>query len=86
MKKYFMVVTLIFLLEGCHNYPKDSEDTLKKITNDTLRVGYSENPPWVTEASTELYGIEVTLIKEFAAQHHTEVKCISGQLGKISCR
>ena len=76
IKKYWLLLFFTFLLVGCKYYPKDPEDTLEKIKNATLIVGYSENLPWVIETADGVSGIEAELVKEFAALHQAEVKWI----------
>jgi polar amino acid transport system substrate-binding protein len=75
-KSRWVWIICALLLAGCQYYPKDPEDTLEKIKNATLMVGYSENPPWVIETSEEVSGIEADLVKEFAASHQAEIKWI----------
>jgi hypothetical protein len=43
---------------GCTEYPKDPNNTLDKITNGTMVVGFSENAPWVIKTTGEPEGIE----------------------------
>ncbi|MFA1772541.1 transporter substrate-binding domain-containing protein [Rufibacter glacialis] len=62
----FPLLLLWLVGAGCSNYPKDPEKTLEKVSNGTLHVGYSENPPWVVKGAAAPTGIEADLIKAFA--------------------
>lgn len=68
---------LVFLfLSGCGNFPKDPENTLKKVQNGVLMVGYSENPPWVVETDSIPTGIEPELIKDFAKSLNADIEWV----------
>lgn len=62
----FLFISTLILLSSCHNFPRDPKDTLEKVKNDTLVVGYSENPPWVIKTENEPIGEEAELVKSFA--------------------
>lgn len=66
MKTIVYALAFCLFIQGCDNFPKDPEHTLEKVTNGTLIVGYSENPPWVVKTSQAPTGIEAELVKEFA--------------------
>jgi ABC-type amino acid transport substrate-binding protein len=67
-RSYFLLSFFFFslVLTGCQNFPKDPEKTLEQVTHGTLRVGYSENPPWVVKGPTGPTGIEPDLVNAFA--------------------
>lgn len=57
---------LALLLAAC-GIPRDPEDTSTRIaTTHELRVGVTDNPPWVTATSAEPGGIEAQLVRDFA--------------------
>lgn len=58
---------------ACKNYPKDPNNTLNKVTNGTLVVGYSENMPWVIKTEDEPQGTEAEIIRSFASTLHAKV-------------
>lgn len=64
----------MLLVSGCQDFPKDPQKTLEKVTNHTLEVGYSENPPWVVKGETEPTGIEPQLVKAFARTLNAQVR------------
>ncbi len=51
---------------GCDSFPKDPRHTLERVRHGTLRVGYSENRPWVTKSGNAPGGTEAELVKQFA--------------------
>ena len=61
------------LVMGCESYPRDPDNTLEKIRNGKLVVGYTENPPWVVKTAGEPTGIEAELVKDFARSLHAQV-------------
>ncbi|WP_114779588.1 transporter substrate-binding domain-containing protein [Botryobacter ruber] len=76
MKKNRYLVLLFLLVwccSSCGNFPKDPENTLENVTNGTLLVGYSENPPWVVASDSVPTGIEPELIKAFATTINAKV-------------
>jgi membrane-bound lytic murein transglycosylase MltF len=81
MKKY--PVFLFVLLLSCGNFPDDPDKTLEKITNGTLKVGYSENTPWVFKNNHEAGGIEALLIKDFAFNYNANIEWINGSEEKL---
>ncbi|WP_224104661.1 transporter substrate-binding domain-containing protein [Vreelandella aquamarina] len=52
-------------LSGCR-YPQDIEGSMERIDNGVMRVGVSENPPWVIEAADGPAGLEVELVQALA--------------------
>ena len=69
-----LLFSLLWCCSSCSNFPKDPENTLENVKNGTLLVGYSENPPWVTEADSVPTGIEPELVKEFAQSLNAKVE------------
>lgn len=68
-----MWLTLFALLVACGvaacGVPRDMRGTLERIEREkSLRVGLVENAPWVVRANIEPSGIEIELIKRFAAE------------------
>ncbi|WP_282944002.1 transporter substrate-binding domain-containing protein [Cellulomonas endometrii] len=68
------------LLTGCAGgFPADPDGTLDRVTGGVLRVGVSENPPWtVADSDTDPSGLEVDLVREFAATRDAEVQWVPG--------
>lgn len=75
--KYFVLMTL-FLVFACSNFPSDPMATTKKATNSIIKVGYTENPPWVIRSANAPKGIEVSLVEDFADGINAKVQWING--------
>ena len=72
------VATLV--LTGCGTQvPADPEGTLDRVEGGVLRVGVTENAPWVElDANDEPSGTEPALITEFAGQLSADVEWTAG--------
>ncbi|KAA3436836.1 transporter substrate-binding domain-containing protein [Rufibacter hautae] len=73
---YFIFYLSCFLLlaTSCQDFPKDPEKTLEQVSNGTLKVGYSENPPWVVKGPEGPTGIEAELVRGFAKTLNAKVE------------
>ena len=76
MSRLLSALMATLLLAGCQ-YPRDPEGTLDRVRGGTLRVGVTEAEPWV-KLSGDPAGVEVELIKEFAATLEAEVEWVEG--------
>jgi polar amino acid transport system substrate-binding protein len=72
-----LLAALALIAGGCQ-FPRDVGDTLKEVRGGTLRVGVTEHEPWVSLTSSEPSGVEVGLVREFAAQLDAEVDYTQG--------
>jgi polar amino acid transport system substrate-binding protein len=72
---YFLAAVSLF---SCDRYPQGPNKTLKKIRGAEIYVGLIHNPPFVSYAEGDTSGIEVGLIKEFAAQYQSKALWITG--------
>jgi ABC-type amino acid transport substrate-binding protein len=69
---------LSLLLAAC-GLPRDPEGTSRRIASThELRVGVTENDPWVSTGGAEPAGIEPDLVRQFAARHGARVLWTSG--------
>ncbi|NKX56545.1 transporter substrate-binding domain-containing protein [Arthrobacter mobilis] len=68
------------VLAGCGvSIPADPEGTLERVTDGTLRVGVSPNPPWTEiRPGADPGGTESELVRQFAAAHNAEVQWDTG--------
>ena len=67
--RYLVLAFAITLLTGCADLPKDPEHTLERVNAEhRIRIGLSENPPWVIRTAGEPRGAEVQLMREFARE------------------
>src|SRR5689334_5685077 len=64
----FSCIALFSLfLDACGKLPRDPENTTERVEQQhAIRVGLTEDPPWVLRTSGEPAGVEVTLIRDFA--------------------
>ena len=73
---YLIFFLIPFCLNSCSNFPKDPENTSEKA-KETLRVGIIEHPPFTYAADQQYSGIEVELVKNFAAQSGYDIQWIN---------
>lgn len=71
------LVALAAIAAGCQ-FPRDTGDTLAEVRGGTLRVGITEHDPWVVLETPEPSGVEVALVREFAAKLDAEVDYTQG--------
>ena len=72
------VFPVILALAVACDFPRDAQDTLQRVRNGTMRVGVSENDPWVRFAGKEAEGIEPALIRQWARQLKARVEWVQG--------
>jgi polar amino acid transport system substrate-binding protein len=77
MKKHCLLLLLLAGLMACDRYPRDPEKTLTRVNQGKLRVGYTENPPWVVKTAGEPAGIEPTLLKAFAKTQQARIEWVA---------
>jgi polar amino acid transport system substrate-binding protein len=77
MKKRCLLFLLLAGLTACDSYPRDPDKTLIKIRHGKLRVGYSENPPWVIKTAGEPKGIEPALVVAFAKTQQARIEWVA---------
>lgn len=65
--------TLLLMLSGCGQFPRDPGNTLNRVTGGQLIVGVSENPPWVTSEGESFSGVEPDVLRRFASSVGAEV-------------
>lgn len=63
------------ILGGC-DLPRDPSGTLDRVTNGSLRVGVSHDPPFVLADRPDPEGREVELIRQFAESRHARIEWI----------
>lgn len=64
-------------LGGCQ-YPRDVEGTLDRVEGGTMRVGVSDNEPWVNLDGAEPSGVEPEIVRRFAETIDAEVHWVQG--------
>ena len=71
------------LLAGC-DLPRDPESTLRRVSGGMLRVGVSEHEPWVVLGDAGPAGVEVELVKRFAAEVDAEIEWVEGEVEELA--
>ena len=68
------------VLSGCTGtIPADPDGTLSRVTDGTLRVGVSHNPPWTdTQGDGDPTGREIRLVEQFADELGADVDWTEG--------
>lgn len=75
-----VVVLLVLMLAACGiQVPTDPHGTLERVRDGVLRVGVTENQPWVElDKTSGTAGVEADLISRFAQQLGSEVRWTEG--------
>jgi polar amino acid transport system substrate-binding protein len=68
--RLIVIIVACLLAPACGGLPRDPEGTLQKVQGGHLRVGLVEHPPWVVRTGGEPTGVEVELVRRFAAELH----------------
>jgi ABC-type amino acid transport substrate-binding protein len=77
--KAALVMVLAALLTGCGMaVPADPHGTLDRIDGGSLRVGVTENAPWVELDGAEPTGSEAELISDFADEQNATIDWTEG--------
>lgn len=66
--KLLLALSAVLALAGCGRIPRDPEGTLDRVKGGTLRVGLTENPPWVFRREGSPTGVEVELVRKLAVE------------------
>lgn len=74
----FILLIIVAGFYSCKSFPDDPQNTLQNVTNGVLKVGYSENPPWVIDANDMAEGAEAELIHNFAEEYNAKIQWIKG--------
>ncbi|MBK8908724.1 MAG: transporter substrate-binding domain-containing protein [Rhodospirillales bacterium] len=63
---------------GCDDFPRDPDDTSRKVQGGILLVGLIDNPPWVQVEDAAPQGVEVDLVQDLAGTLNATVEWIRG--------
>lgn len=73
------------MLVGCASIPADPDGTLERVQGGTLRVGVTENAPWVVlPQNGEPTGTEPELVRAFAERIDAEVEWTEGSETRLA--
>jgi polar amino acid transport system substrate-binding protein len=75
--KMLVVVLAALVVTGC-GIPRDPETTLDRVRGATLRVGITESEPWTRLEAGQPGGVEVELVRRFAAELGSGVEWVDG--------
>ena len=70
-------VLAVLMLAGC-TIPQDPEGTLDRVEGGTMRVGVTSSEPWVTVEGESYAGVEVALVRRFAAELGAQIEWTTG--------
>ena len=73
MRNRRLFALAVLVLMGC-GLPRDPAGTLDKVSGGVLRVGVSENPPWVILSEPEPEGAEVSIVRDLANDLEAELE------------
>jgi polar amino acid transport system substrate-binding protein len=74
---FAIAVAALAVLAGC-DWPRDAAGTLDDVRGGTLRVGVTDNPPWVVLQSDTPSGVEVRLVEGLAEDLGADIEWVEG--------
>lgn len=83
MRRLGAALLVVVALAAC-DIPRDPESTLDRATEGTLRVGVSASDPWVVLGEGEPTGVEVEIVKRFAADLGAEIEWHEGTVDELA--
>ncbi len=69
---FFILLTA--LISSACQFPNDANDTLNNVKDGVLKVGVTENPPWVIRTDSGAEGVEAEIILVFADSLNAKVE------------
>ena len=78
-----LAVSVAVMVTSC-DLPRDPEKTLAEVTGGTMRVGVTENPPWVVFGADGPAGVEVEIVELFAEELGAEVEWHEGAADELA--
>ena len=77
------VLAFAALISASCDFPQDPRGTLDKVQNGTMRVGLVNYDPWTQMEEGRASGVEVELLREFAAELETEIVFVQGTVPEL---
>lgn len=74
----------MLVLGSACGIPHDPEGTFDRVEGGTLRVGVTDNPPWVDLSGDTPSGIEVTLVEELAGALGADIEWREGPESELA--
>ena len=72
-----LLLVAVAALAGCQ-FPRDVEHTLDRVEGGTMRVGVSDNEPWVNLDGSQPSGVEPEIVRGFAESIDAEIEWVQG--------
>jgi polar amino acid transport system substrate-binding protein len=69
---------LVLLVCLACSLPRDADDTLKQVRHGVIRVGASQNPPWVVISGGAVGGVEPALVTALASRLESRIQWVVG--------
>jgi polar amino acid transport system substrate-binding protein len=79
---FFVFSLAAFIAAGC-DFPRDPRGTLDKVQGGTVRVGIVNNDPWTRMEEGRASGVEVELLRDFAAELDTKIVFVQGTVPEL---
>ncbi|MDQ3914579.1 MAG: transporter substrate-binding domain-containing protein [Actinomycetota bacterium] len=79
-----LLPVIVALAAASCGLPNDPEGTLDRVAGGTMRVGVTENPPWVVLGNAEPRGVEVEIVELFARELGAEVEWHEGSAEELA--
>ena len=77
------VLAFAALISASCDFPQDPRGTLDKVQNGTMRVGLVNHDPWTQMEEGRASGVEVELLRGFAAELETEIVFVQGTVPEL---
>jgi len=72
-----LLLTCVLVAAGC-DVPKDPGGTLRRVAGASVRVGVSDNPPWIIYGGDGVRGVEAGLVAEMAGELGSRIEWVPG--------
>ena len=74
-----LALLALLALSACSPYPRDADGLSEQAARHGMRVGASEDPPWVQVAADgSVSGVEADLVQDFADAHGYRLEWVPG--------
>jgi polar amino acid transport system substrate-binding protein len=80
---WVFVFALAALISASCDFPRDPRGTLDKVQNGTMRVGIVNHDPWTQMEEGRASGVEVELLRDFAAELETKIVFAEGTVPEL---
>ncbi|MCP9236134.1 transporter substrate-binding domain-containing protein [Lewinella sp. JB7] len=74
---FVLPLLVLLLIFGC-DIPRDPAGSFARAQREALRVGITDNPPFVIISDDDLHGTEITIVEEFAGANGMDIRYVMG--------